>query len=264
MLSNDLARSVIESRIIACVASCHLGKKACCMDLQNAAEVISNSKTRSLVYNIYSTSADFDSITELADYEWSFPDLLKKLRPKEYILLANTSRAQSAKEAVEKALRSISVFKALPHPKNQQEPIIKLEVLDSMLQSDDEAVLQATDILISRYDLMVFPLISPNSNTLKGCFELGVPMVRILAGKIGSLMGFIDKHKLRDLARESEIPLFFEGGIGTVNHVKEALDLGATGVLMNAAFQRSENPIELAKSVRRVIDSYGHVDQEKK
>jgi thiazole synthase ThiGH ThiG subunit len=260
MLSNDLARSVIESKIIACVASCHPGKKACCMDLQNAAGVITESKTRSLVYNIYSTSAESESITELSDYAWSFSDLLSKLQPREYVLLANTSRAGSSKEAIEKALISRSIFKGLRHPKNQQEPIIKLEVLDRSLQSEDEAVLRATDVLISRYDMTVFPLISPSSKTLKRCSELGVPMVRILAGKIGSLQGLIDKPKLRKLAEESEIPLFFEGGLGTADHVKEAIDLGATGVLMNAAFQRSDSPIELAKSVRSVIDSHtGHV-----
>jgi thiazole synthase len=226
------------------------------MDLQNAADVITESKTRSLVYNIYSTSEDIESITELSEYAWSISDLIRKLLPREYILLANTSRAGSSEEAIKKAIISRLVFKGLLHREDQQEPIIKLEVLDKSLQSDDDAVLQAMEVLISRYDMTVFPLISPSSKTLNACYELGVPMVRILAGKIGSLEGLIDKPKLRKLAAESEIPLFFEGGLGTADHAKEAFNLGATGVLMNAAFQRSERPIELAKSVRKVIDSF--------
>jgi thiazole synthase len=252
LLKNNPVRKIIESRLIACVASCHHDKKPSCLDLSSAVEVIKESKTCALVYNVPTDPASND---ELDNIRWSFIDLINSLPINDYFILSNTSRAENAKQAIEMALSGRDMFKSLPHSELQREPIIKLEVLDRKLQSDNEAVLNATRILVSDHELIVLPLISPDLITLNSFYDLGIPLVRVLTGKIGEMSGLIDKNKLDSLAKSSKIPLFFEGGIGTPADVTEALNLGASGVLMNAAFQQSKNPIELAKAVRKAIDS---------
>jgi thiazole synthase ThiGH ThiG subunit len=246
---NDLIQRIVDSKFIACVASLTSGNTAC-LDLPIALSIIKESGTRALVY----CTPHCDCLDDVIEYRWSFPDLLNHLPSKEYVLLSNTSRAKTADDAVQMALTGREIFKTMPHAFQQTDPIIKLEVLDKSLRSDDEAVLNALESLMKRHNFTVIPLISPNVKVLEQCVDLNVPFVRILSGNIGSLAGLNDKTRLRDLASNSKIPLFFEGGLGTPRHVQEAFALGASGVLLNSAFHRSINPVLLAREIRNVLD----------
>jgi len=251
MIPEQVIKPIIESKIITCTACLHPNLKGTCLDLTTTVKVIIGSKTRSLVYHV---PLDNKSLEDLNCYNWSFIDLLENLPNRDYFLLSNTSRSKNTEDAIERALAGAAVFNGLPHSFHQKNPIIKLEVLNDSLKSDDEDVIAALDTLIKKYKFVVFPLISPNVNSLEICIELGAPLIRILSGKIGSMSGLLNKNYLRQLAKKSTVPLFFEGGIGTPTHVKEALNLGASGVLINTAFQRSINPVQLAKDVRSTID----------
>lgn len=221
------------------------------MPLSLAVKTIAASKTHAIVYHV----PDENSLDDLSAYKWSIYDLLNELPPNRYLLLANTSRAKTAQEAIKRARSSRDIFKSLPHAPDQNEPIIKIEVINDEFESDDEAVLSATDTLINKDGLVVLPLISRNEQSVISCLDLGVPFVRVLSGQITSMTGIKGASELKNLARRVPGPLFFEGGFGTLAHVRAALNLGAAGFLMNTAFHRSKNPVLLAEQVRSIIDA---------
>jgi thiazole synthase ThiGH ThiG subunit len=256
-LGSDIVRPILEDRLIVSIAALHPGNEGSCMPLSLAVKTIAASKTHAIVYHV----PDPNSLDDLSAYTWSIYDLLNELPPNRYVLLANTNRAKSAQEAVKRARNSRDIFKSLPHTPDQDEPIIKLEVLNDELESDDEAVLSATDTLINKDGLVVLPLISRNEQSVRSCFDLGAPFVRVLSGQINSMTGIKGASELKNLVRRVPGPLFFEGGFGTLPHVRNALDIGATGILMNAAFRRCENPELFAQQVRNIIDTDSKIRQ---
>jgi thiazole synthase ThiGH ThiG subunit len=250
-LGLDIVRPILEDRLIVCVATLHPGKEGSCIPLSLAVKTIAASKTHAIVYHV----PDGNSLDDLSAYKWSIYDLLKVLPPNRYVLLANTNRAKSAQEAVKRARYSRDIFKSLPHTPDQHEPIIKIEVINDEFESDDEAVLSATDTLINKDGLVVLPLISRNEQSVRSCFDLGAPFVRVLSGQITSMTGIKGASELKNLVRRVPGPLFFEGGFGTLTHVRDALNLGAAGILMNTAFHHRKNPVLLAQRVRNIIDT---------
>lgn len=54
--------------------------------------------------------------------------------------------------------------------------------------------------------------------------------------------------------RMVEIPIFASGGIN-IGNAKEVLDAGAEGVAVISAIQRAENPEEVARKFKKIIDS---------
>lgn len=252
--SRDLLAEAIRPRIIACTASLHPGLRSSCSSLDRAIEVVRESGTRVLVYHIPSALAEPE---DLGPFHWSFFDLLEALPDaKQFVLLANTNRANNSQEAVELARNALQSFDPFHRFTHQAQPIIKLEVLRRDLTVDDEAVLEAARQLIYEDGALVIPIISPRPESAVACEALGIPLVRVLVGRIGSMTGITAWRGLSRLKGITRLLMFFEGGLATPEHVREAFDLGACGVLMNTAFQRATHPGRLARSIRRVLDTY--------
>jgi thiazole synthase len=225
--------------------------KGLCLPFDTALKVVLESRTGCLVYHV---PTDVSSVQDVAGYTWSFSDLLNALPIDEYILLSNTSRASTAEQAVNKANDGLALFSKMRHAQKQTKPAIKLEVLSVDLNSVDNEVLRATEILI-KDGFDVLPLVSPKEASIEACVALGVPVIRLLVGQIGSMSGFTNKKQLSQLVSRIPTPVFFEGGLGSVNDVREAIQLGAYGVLLNTAIRRAKDPIAFVKDVRKVLDA---------
>ena len=242
---------LLKSRFIACVACLFHGRKGDCLTLNTALQVIREGRTNCLVYHL---PIEHSAIQDTAE-SWAFMDLVNAISDiDDYVFLSNTSRATTAKEALAMADVSLKTFHLIKkHPKNQDKPIIKLEVLDEDLNSIDDEVLQATSVLINK-GVEVIPLLSPNESSIAACINLGVPAIRLLIGRIESMSGILNKEQLSEIVKRISVPVFFEGGLRNANDVKEAIQLGAHGVLLNTAIRKSTDPIALVKDVREVID----------
>lgn len=243
------ADKIAQSRFIACVACLRPVGRGRCLELNTARAIVLASRTRALVYHVPVDLRDLD------EFGWAFSDLLALLaNPEHYVLVANTARASSAERAIQQAESSCHVFRNLPHASDQSRPVIKLEVLREDLTSDDTAVIAAARELISD-GLEVIPLVSPDLEVVRACAEAGAPFVRVLAGRIGTGEGLDQPTILQKLAALAPVPLFFEGGIGSSDHVREAMRLGAHGVLVNSAFHANPSPVDLCGEMRARIDT---------
>ena len=241
---------LFKSRFIACVACSFPGRKGDCMPINDAIQVIRESRTNCLVYHI---PTEYSAIQNIAG-DWGFMDLVNAISNiDEYVFLSNTSRAATAEEALAMAEVSLKTFHLIKHPKNQDRPIIKLEVLDNNLNSIDDEVLKATDILTNK-GFEVIPLLSPNKDSIAAVIGMGVSAIRLLVGQIESMSGILNKKQLSEIVKKIPIPVIFEGGLRNVEDVKEAIQLGAHGVLLNTAIRKSTDPVALVKDVRKVLD----------
>jgi thiazole synthase ThiGH ThiG subunit len=241
---------LLKSRFIACVACLYPGRKGDCMPINTALQVIRESQTNCLVYHIPN---EYSSIQNIKG-DWGFMDLVNAIPDiDEYVFLSNTSRASTAEEAITMAEISLNTFHLIKHPKYQDKPIIKLEVLDRELNSVDNEVIKATSVLINK-GLEVIPLLSPNKDSIASVINMKVPAIRLHVGRIESMTGILNKEKISEIVKQISVPVIFEGGLRNVEDVEEAIRLGAHGVLLNTAIRRSTNPVAFVKNVRKVID----------
>jgi thiazole synthase len=126
---------------------------------------------------------------------------------------------------------------------------IKLEVLNTdMATSNDAALLDAVNELYAwNPELVVMPLLSNSVDAARAMLDAGCPMLRIMGSAIGSGSGLPDGETFRAIC-EFGAPVVLDGGIGSSAHAVRALELGATGVLVNSMLFESElTPVEVMR-----------------
>jgi thiazole synthase len=136
------------------------------------------------------------------------------------------------------------------------EKVLKLEVLDENLRhSTDALVLDAAEILMSwEPSLVVLPLVSNNSETAMRAVEIGCPILRVMGSPISSRNGIVDKDTFARIVAYGA-PVVLDGGIGTTEHIHEAAELGAQGVLVNSVLFDSEaGPVSVMSQMRAAAD----------
>ena len=135
------------------------------------------------------------------------------------------------------------------------ERILKLEVLDDKLrQSNDQFVIDAAEELIEwNPDLIVLPLLSNNLESAKRAVSVGCPLLRVMGSPISSHNGIADRHTFEQLTA-LEVPVVLDGG-GKSEHIFEAANSGASGVLVNSVlFDSPRPPIEVMQAMRLAAD----------
>lgn len=111
--------------------------------------------------------------------------------------------------------------------------LLKLEVLDpGLTTSRDGQVVDATEELLNR-GFRVMPLILANPGAAQQLADMQVPVLRIMGSPIGSGLGILSPALILWIV-ELGVPVILDGGIGTIDQAREALDLGCAGVLLNS------------------------------
>jgi thiazole synthase len=62
----------------------------------------------------------------------------------------------------------------------------------------------------------------------------GVPLIRVMGSPIGSGAGILNPDRVERICWDVEQPIVLDGGIGTVRHAHQALELGCAGFLVNS------------------------------
>lgn len=172
---------------------------------------------------------------------------------REYIVLNNTARSNSAELAVRRALEGYDMTGS---------KYIKLEVLapkkiggrDTLVPVDDD-VRKAADELIKRPDgLHVIPYIGRDLDLALELQEMGAAGIRIYAGYIGLNLGLEHEDKLSGIIENLSVPVILEGGIGEPSHAQRAMELGAAAVLVNTAITTADTPVEYARQFKNAVE----------
>lgn len=176
-----------------------------------------------------------------------FADILDYVDTKRCLLLANTSGARNAEEAV----RLARLAAAADLPK-----WIKVEIHPDphYLLPDPVETFRASEILIQE-GFTVLPYINADPVLAKRLEDLGAATVMPLGSPIGSNRGLETRAQIEIIISQATIPVVIDAGIGAPSHAAEAIEMGADAVLINTAIATAGDPVRMARAFRTVVES---------
>ena len=176
-----------------------------------------------------------------------FADILEHLRGEDWLLLPNTSGANTAEEAVR--LARLAAAAGLPK-------WIKLEIHPDPrhLLPDPVETLKAAEILAAE-GFTVLPYINADPVLAKRLERVGVAAVMPLGSPIGSNRGLETRAQIAIIVEQAGVPVVVDAGIGAPSHAAEALELGADAVLVNTAIAAAGDPVRMARAFRMTVEA---------
>jgi thiazole synthase len=186
--------------------------------------------------------------TDLRNDSTSF---LKKLDWKKLWLLPNTAGSQTAEEAIRMAFLGHELACQIGQSDNF---FVKLEVISDpkYLLPDPIGTLKAAEFLIKK-GFTVLPYINADPMLALHLEDLGCATVMPLGSPIGSGQGLNNLANLKIIIENSNVPVIIDAGIGTPSEATQAMELGASGVLLNTAVAQSKNPSQMALAMQLAV-----------
>lgn len=176
-----------------------------------------------------------------------FANILDFVDKTKYLILPNTSGANTAEEAVR--LARLAQSAGLPN-------WIKLEIHPEpkYLLPDPIETLKATEILVSE-GFNVLPYINADPILAKRLQDIGASTVMPLGSPIGSNQGIQNRKQIEIIIEQAIVPVIIDAGIGKPSHASEAMEMGADAVLINTAIAISTEPILISKAFRSSVEN---------
>jgi thiazole synthase len=167
--------------------------------------------------------------------------------PDGVLLLTNTSGAMDADEAV----RLARLARAAGYP-----TWIKLEITPEprYLLPDPIETLKAAEVLVAE-GFTVLPYCSADPVLCKRLEEAGCATVMPLGSWIGSNQGLRTRAALELIVEQSLVPVVVDAGIGAPSQAAEAMELGASAVLVNTAIGTAADPVAMAAAFRKAVEA---------
>lgn len=162
-------------------------------------------------------------------------------------LLPNTAGCFTAEDAVDTARLARELLGTAR---------IKLEVIGcpDTLFPDPEGTLEAARILVQE-GFEVLPYCSDDPVVCRRLAELGCVAVMPLAAPIGSGLGIRNPTNLAIILEQATVPVIVDAGVGTASDAAIAMELGASGVLMNTAIAGARDPVAMARAMRLGVEA---------
>jgi thiazole synthase len=174
-------------------------------------------------------------------------DILIHLSHPQFNLLPNTSGVRTAKEAV---------FAAQLAREALETNWLKLEIHPDpkYLLPDPIETLKAAEELV-KLGFIVLPYIHADPVLCKRLEEVGVAAVMPLGSPIGSNNGLLTKRFLEIIIEQSKVPVIVDAGIGSPSHAAEAIEMGASAVLVNTAIAVAGDPVMMAIAFKMAVEA---------
>lgn len=172
-------------------------------------------------------------------------DMLKHIVHPGIGLLPNTSGARNAEEAVFAAQMAREAFGT---------NWLKLEIHPDprYLLPDPIETLKATEELVKQ-GFVVLPYCQADPVLCKRLEEAGAAVVMPLGAPIGTNMGLQTRDFLRIIIEQANVPVVVDAGIGVPSHAAEAMEMGASAVLVNTAIAVAGNPVAMAVAFKEAV-----------
>ncbi len=174
-------------------------------------------------------------------------DMLSHIKHPNIQLLPNTSGVRNAEEAVFAAQMAREAFGT---------NWLKLEIHPDprYLLPDSVETLKATKELV-KLGFVVLPYCQADPVLCKQLEEAGAATVMPLGAPIGTNKGLQTKDFIRIIIEQAGIPVVVDAGIGAPSHAAEAMEMGASAVLVNTAVAVAGNPVEMAKAFKLAVEA---------
>ena len=176
------------------------------------------------------------------------PSLLDALPPSKYTYLPNTAGCYSAADAV----RTLRLARELLDGHD----LVKLEVLGdphSLYPNMPETLKAADELVKDGFKVMVYCSDDPiQAQMLEAA---GCVAIMPLASLIGSGMGILNPWNLQLVIEKVKLPVLVDAGVGTASDAAIAMELGCDGVLMNTAIAAAQDPIMMARAMKKGVEA---------
>ena len=171
--------------------------------------------------------------------------LLDSIDTSKYHILPNTAGCKTPEEALTVAQLARSM--GLPD-------WIKLEVIPDTkyLLPDPIGTLDAA-ILLIRNGFTVLPYINADPVLALKLEEIGCATVLPLGSAIGSGQGIHTSEQIEIIIEQASIPVIVDAGLGVPSDASQAMEMGASAVLVNTAIAQAENPSLMAEAFRNGV-----------
>ena len=168
-------------------------------------------------------------------------------------LLPNTAGSQTAEEAIRMAFLGHELACQIGQEDNF---FVKLEVISDpkYLLPDPIGTLKAAEFLIKK-GFTVLPYINADPMLALHLEDLGCATVMPLGSPIGSGQGLNNLANLQIIIENANVPVIVDAGIGTPSEATQAMEMGASGVLLNTAVAQSKNPAQMALAMKLGVQS---------
>jgi len=173
---------------------------------------------------------------------------LKKLNWDKLWLLSNTAGSQTAEEAIRMAFLGHELACQIGQEDNF---FVKLEVISDpkYLLPDPIGTLKAAEFLVKK-GFTVLPYINADPMLALHLEDLGCATVMPLGSPIGSGQGLNNLSNIQIIIENANVPVIVDAGIGTPSEATQAMEIGASGVLLNTAVAQSRNPAQMAYAMK--------------
>jgi len=173
--------------------------------------------------------------------------ILHHLDPEEFFLLPNTAGCYTAEDAVRYArLGRASGFT----------DFVKLEVIgdqETLLPDPQETIAAAAILAEEGFKVMAYT--NDDLVTALRLEDAGCAAVMPLASPIGSGLGVVNPHFIRQIKRRLEVPIIVDAGLGTASDACYAMEQGVDGVLLNSAIAGADDPVRMARAMRHAVSA---------
>nr|YP_009257440.1 thiamin biosynthesis protein G [Coeloseira compressa]ANH09523.1 thiamin biosynthesis protein G [Coeloseira compressa] len=168
-------------------------------------------------------------------------------------LLPNTAGCETSEEAIRIAFLGREMARKLGQYHNC---FIKLEVIPdpNYLLPDPLGTLKAAEYLVSK-NFAVLAYINSDPLLAKQLEEIGCVAVMPLGSPIGSGQGLQNKLNLQIIIENAKVPVIIDAGIGTASEASQAMEMGASAVLLNTAIAKARIPENMAYAMRLAVMS---------
>jgi thiazole synthase len=181
------------------------------------------------------------------DINNSNDEMLAAIDRSKYLLLPNTSGARDAAEAVRLArlARAASGIEW-----------VKLEVTPDpyYLLPDPVETLKAAEILVKE-GFIVLPYINADPVLARRLQDVGTATVMPLASPIGSNQGLQTRAAIEIIIEQAMVPVVVDAGLGLPSHAAEAMEMGASAVLVNTAIATANDPVAMASAFKLAVEA---------
>ena len=177
----------------------------------------------------------------------SEPTILDALDPSRYTVLPNTAGCATVEEALMTARLARSM--GLPN-------WVKLEIIpdSKYLLPDPIGTLEAAQALIAD-GFTVLPYIHADPVLAKRLQEAGCATVMPLGSAIGSGRGIHTADEIEIIIEQATVPVVVDAGLAVPSDASQAMEMGASAVLVNTAIARAASPVLMAEAFKLGVEA---------
>ncbi len=173
--------------------------------------------------------------------------VLQHLEGRGLTYLPNTSGASNAAEAVRiaKLARAAGLGSWIK---------VEISAHPRTLLPDPVETLKATAELAAA-GFTVLPYTSDDPVLCKRLEEAGAAAVMPGGSPIGTGLGILNPYNLEWIAEDASVPIIVDAGLGSAADAALAMELGASGILVNTPIAKANDPAMMARSMALAVEA---------